>query len=86
MKSLRVGYKLALQRFLVSKAQYIVCLVIREGTIAEVPKRGKGGKEKKKVVEHSSDFLVEYAKSGRAACRGCLEKIAKVDTIHINKT
>lgn len=50
---------------------------INDGTIAVIPsKKGKGKKDK--VVEHFSDYTIEYAKSGRAACRGCLEKIAKV--------
>lgn len=56
---------------------------INDGTIAVVPsKKGKGKKDK--VVEHFSDYVIEYAKSGRAACRGCLEKIAK-DEIRISK-
>lgn len=41
-------------------------------------KKGKKEGSKEKVVEQFSDFRVEYSKSSRAACRGCLEKIPKV--------
>ncbi|EFX75651.1 hypothetical protein DAPPUDRAFT_55885 [Daphnia pulex] len=52
--------------------------------IAEPSKKGKGKGKTAKVVEPFSDFLIEYAKSGRAACRGCLEKIGK-DELRISK-
>jgi len=40
--------------------------------------KGKGKKGKAAGVGQHPDFKVEYAKSGRAACRGCSENITKV--------
>lgn len=80
MKSWKVS--LTLQSFHDSWHSSINLLLqgIREGTIAEVPtKKGRGKGKTEKVAEQYSDFVVEYAKSSRAACRGCLEKIAKVN-------
>jgi hypothetical protein len=59
---------------------------ISDGTMAEIPgKKAKGKGKTEKVVEHFSELLIEYAKSGRAACRGCLEKVGKVLSIFVNK-
>ena len=45
----------------------------------EVTKKGRGkGKGKDSGSLKLLDFCVQYAKSGRAACRGCSEKILKV--------
>ena len=43
------------------------------GAVAVTKGKGKG-KGKKELV----DFVVQYAKSGRAACAHCSEKILKV--------
>ncbi|XP_037804095.1 poly [ADP-ribose] polymerase-like [Penaeus monodon] len=46
---------------------------------------GKGGKKGKgKAKGGANDFTAEYAKSGRAVCRGCDEKILK-DQVRISK-
>ncbi|KAM7363583.1 poly-(ADP-ribose) polymerase [Cochliomyia hominivorax] len=45
----------------------------------------KGGKRSKEESNALKDFGIEYAKSGRAACRGCEQKILK-DQIRIRKT
>jgi len=47
--------------------------------------RGKGSKSSKAPGgKKLLDFCIQYAKSGRAACRGCLEKVLK-DEIRISK-
>lgn len=48
------------------------------------PPTGKGKKRTKGAAGGSKDFLIEYAKSSRAMCRGCEEKIVK-DEIRISK-
>lgn len=60
-----------------------------------VPEPKGRGKGKKRAGENSSasslsaallkDFGIEYAKSGRAACAGCEQKIPK-DEVRIKKT
>lgn len=46
------------------------------GTVVEpVPGKKKTAKKKQTV---NKDFNVEYAKSGRAVCCGCQDKIVKV--------
>lgn len=45
----------------------------------------KGGKRTKKENNMLKDFGIEYAKSGRAACCGCKQKILK-DQIRVRKT
>lgn len=46
------------------------------GTVAPAPGKKKGKVSLKKKT--SNDFSVEYAKSGRAVCCGCQDKIVKV--------
>ncbi|XP_012286246.1 poly [ADP-ribose] polymerase [Orussus abietinus] len=48
------------------------------------PAAGKGKKRSKAGGGESKDFKIEYAKSSRAACRGCEEKITKGE-IRISK-
>lgn len=65
-----------------SQCSWILILGLGGVGAVEVGKKGKGKVSKstgkaaggKKLL----DFSVQYAKSGRAACRGCLEKILKV--------
>ena len=45
---------------------------------SSTPSGGKGSKKKAAGGGPYKDFNMEYAKSGRAACRGCEEKILKV--------
>lgn len=40
---------------------------------------GSGGKAEKTL----GDFLAEYAKSNRSMCKGCLEKIEKVQLVPV---
>lgn len=40
-------------------------------------KKRAGGDEAKLQKEALKDFTIEYAKSGRAMCRGCEQKILK---------
>jgi len=52
------------------------------GAVAKpAPKKGRG-KAAASAAKGGEllDYSVEYAKSGRAACRGCLEKIEKVSS------
>nr|XP_023025730.1 poly [ADP-ribose] polymerase [Leptinotarsa decemlineata] len=57
-------------------------------TVAIVPdKKGKkraGGPDAQLKKEALKDFTIEYAKSGRALCRGCEQKILK-DEVRISK-
>ena len=41
------------------------------------------GKGKKRAAGGLQDFSVEYAKSARAVCRGCEQKIVKVSKQHL---
>uniref|UniRef100_UPI003134487B Poly-(ADP-ribose) polymerase n=1 Tax=Tribolium castaneum TaxID=7070 RepID=UPI003134487B len=67
--------------------------IIREklsnmGSIIVPEKKGKGKKRDATAIAQKNaalkDFKIEYAKSGRAACRGCEQKILK-DEIRISK-
>lgn len=67
--------------------------MIGDGATMVVPQPSKKGKGKKRSAETSTsksmailinDFGVEYAKSGRASCAGCHQKIAK-DEVRIKK-
>lgn len=57
---------------------YIIESVL--GTAAPIPDKKKSI-GKKKI---NKDFNVEYAKSGRAVCCGCQDKIVKVILFNIN--
>lgn len=46
---------------------------------------GKGKKRSQAETAAAKDFGCEYAKSGRAACKGCEQKILK-DQVRIHKT
>lgn len=50
----------------------------------KLPAPTKKGKKRGKGADVSSDFSIEYAKSSRAMCRGCEEKILK-EEIRISK-
>lgn len=43
---------------------------------------GNGGDELQKLA--LKDFTIEYAKSGRAICRGCEQKILKDEVSYFN--
>lgn len=64
-----------------------VCLdavgLAASGAVAVPAKKGRGkaAKGKDQPAYTLQDYTIEYAKSGRAACRSCLEKIPKV--IHL---
>ncbi|KAI4498125.1 hypothetical protein M0802_006611 [Mischocyttarus mexicanus] len=55
---------------------------IEEG--GKLPAPTKKGKKRGKGADASSDFSIEYAKSSRAMCRGCEEKIMK-EEVRISK-
>lgn len=50
------------------------------GGVSAPSSSGKGSKKGKKEAVNAGmrDFVAEYAKSGRATCRGCEDKIKKV--------
>ncbi|XP_015184102.1 PREDICTED: poly [ADP-ribose] polymerase [Polistes dominula] len=57
---------------------------IEEGNHQNVAAPAKKGKKRGKGADASSDFSIQYAKSSRAMCRGCEEKIMK-EEIRISK-
>lgn len=56
------------------------------GVVVNASAGGKGGKKRAKAEGGAlKDFGIEYAKSGRAGCKGCEQKILK-DEVRIKKT
>ncbi|KAH8292667.1 hypothetical protein KR044_013023 [Drosophila immigrans] len=55
------------------------------GTGAQTVESNSGKKRSKEECQAIKDFEIQYAKSGRAACRGCELKIIK-DEVRVSKT
>lgn len=54
---------------------YMYCYIAGASTAVTPPKKGK--KRNAASAEGLEDFKIEYAKSARAVCRGCEQKIMK---------